>query len=98
MIGEKVLEELKSIVGADRIIHDRYEVLTYECDAQTFFKNAPDVVVLPLSTEEVLKIVGVCRRYNVPFLARGSGTALCGSAVALMGGVMISFSRMKKVL
>ena len=98
LISERVLGELKSVVGADRIIYDSYEVLTYECDAQTFFRKAPDVVVFPLSTEEVVRIVDVCRRYGVPFLARGSGTALCGSAVAAIGGVMIVFSRMRRVL
>lgn len=45
MIGDKGLENLEGIVGADRLIYDRYELLTHECDAQTFFKNALDVVV-----------------------------------------------------
>lgn len=98
MISENVLEELKNIVSDARIIYDKYEVLTYECDAQTFFKNPPDAVVFPLSVEEVSKIIEVCKRYKVPFLARGSGTALCGSAVAIKGGVMIGFSRMNRIV
>ncbi|MEM1518568.1 MAG: FAD-linked oxidase C-terminal domain-containing protein [Nitrososphaerota archaeon] len=98
MIDETVLDELKNVVEANRIIYDKYEVLTYECDAQTFFKNAPDVVVFPITVEEVSKIVDLCNKHNIPFLARGSGTALCGSAVAIKGGVMIAFSRMRKII
>lgn len=72
--------------------------MVYECDGQTFFKSAPDVVVLPASTEEVTKIVKICNRHRVPYLPRGAGTALSGSAVAMKGGVMIAFSKMNRIL
>lgn len=98
MIDKKVLDELENVVGPDRIIYDKCELLTYECDAQTFFKKPPDVVVFPISTEEVSKIVNICIKYKIPFLPRGAGTALCGSAVAIRGGVMLALTRMNKVL
>lgn len=92
------MRELVDVVGPNRILCMKNEVLVYECDGQTLFKNPPDLVVFPTSTEEVSKIVRICRRQGVPYLPRGAGTALSGSAVASKGGVVIAFSRMNHIL
>ncbi len=92
------MRQLVDVVGPDRILHKESDVIVYECDGQTLFKSPPDVVVLPASTEEVAKIVNICREQGIPYLPRGAGTALCGSAVAAKRGVVIAFSRMKRIL
>ena len=72
--------------------------LTYECDMHTFYKGAPDVVVLPESAEQAAGIVRLCRRERVPVVPRGSGTGLIGGAMAPVGGVMIGVNRMNRIL
>ena len=74
------------------------ELLVYECDGFTIEKNKPDVVVFPTSTEQVVQIVRVCNEMNVPFLPRGAGTSLAGGCLPVGGGVIISLSRMKRIL
>jgi glycolate oxidase len=64
----------------------------------TFYKGAPDAVVLPARTEQVLEVVRVCRREKVPIVPRGSGTGLIGGAMAAQGGVMVGLNRMAAVL
>src|SRR5207245_6200557 len=61
-------------------------------------KHAPDVVVFPTSTREVVEIVKACTRLGVPFVPRGAGTSLAGGTLAVGGGVMISLTRMKRIL
>ena len=61
-------------------------------------KNAPDVVVFPTSTEQVVEVVKACRRHGVPFVPRGAGTSLAGGTLAVGGGVMICLTRMKRIL
>jgi glycolate oxidase len=80
------------------MLYGQSELMVYECDGQTFFKSAPDVVVFPTSPEEVSKIVNICNRHRIPYLPRGAGTALSGSAVAMKRGVMITFSKMNRIL
>jgi glycolate oxidase len=93
-----LLDELRSIVGKDAMVVSVEGRMTYECDMHTFYKGAPDVVVLPTRTEQVQAIVGACRRAKVPIVPRGSGTGLIGGAMAARGGVMVGMNRMASIL
>lgn len=93
-----LIDRLRSIVGRDGILTSPSELLVYECDGFTIEKNKPDVVVFPTSTEQVVQIVQVCNELDVPFLPRGAGTSLAGGCLPVGGGVMITLSRMKRIL
>jgi len=92
------LDELSAIVGADALVLTTEGRMTYECDMHTFYKGAPDAVVLPTRAAEVQAVVKLCRRARVPIVPRGSGTGLIGGAMAPQGGVMVSMTRMTAVL
>ena len=91
-------EELQAIVGKDGVVWKPDELLVYECDAYTLEKNLPGAVVLPRTTEQVVAIIKLCARHNLPFIPRGAGTSLSGAVLAVTGGVMITLSRMNKIL
>jgi glycolate oxidase subunit GlcD len=55
------------------------------------------VVVLPDSTEQVSSLLNLALRYQMPFIARGSGTGLSGGATPVRGGMIIGTSRMKQI-
>ena len=78
--------ELSSIVGPENLLSARDELLVYECDGFVIEKNAPDLVVFPTSTEQVVEIVKACGRLGVPFVPRGAGTSLAGGTLAVGGG------------
>src|SRR6266536_3910192 len=90
-------EELRAIVGEEGVVSKQEELLVYECDAYTLEKNLPNAVVLPRTTEQVVAIVKLCARLNLPFIPRGAGTSLSGAVLAVTGGVMITLSRMNKI-
>src|SRR3972149_5044842 len=81
-----VLDALTRILGPDGVISSPEGRLVYECDMQTFYKGAPDVVALPESAEQVEAIVRLCRRERVPVVPRGSGSGLIGGGMAPAGG------------
>jgi glycolate oxidase len=91
-------DELRAIVGEDGVVSKSEELLVYECDAYTLEKNLPTAVVLPRTTEQVVAIVKLCARHKLPFIPRGAGTSLSGAVLAVTGGVMITLSRMNKIL
>jgi len=72
--------------------------MVYEADMHTFYKGAPDVVALPETTLQVAELVRLCRREHVALVPRGSGTGLIGGAMAPVGGVMVSLTRMNRIL
>ncbi|NER78206.1 MAG: glycolate oxidase subunit GlcD, partial [Leptolyngbya sp. SIO1D8] len=74
------------------------ELLVYECDGLTSYRQRPPVVVLPRTTEQVAAAIKVCDRHNVPFVARGAGTGLSGGALPLEDAVLIVTATMRQIL
>ena len=91
-------EALAAIVGPSGVVSTPEGRLTYECDMHTFYKGAPDVVVLPRSAEQVADGRAPLPRGRVPVVPRGSGTGLIGGAMAPLGGVMVATTRMNRIL
>jgi glycolate oxidase subunit GlcD len=97
-VKTEILNKLREILGRPAVIDDDTQLLVYECDALTLFKNKPDVVVFPETTEHVARIVRLANEYRIPFLPRGAGTGLSGGALAVEGGIVIELQRMNRVL
>src|SRR5205085_1765578 len=95
---ESVLAELRRVCGAEAVLHEPLQLLTYECDALPHLRETPSVVVLPQSPEEIQAIVRVCAREGIPFVARGHGTGLSGGALPIAGGIVISLARLNRVI
>ncbi len=94
----RLAEELRRIVGGEGVLAAHADLVVYECDGFVIEKNCPDVVVFPRTTEQVARIVRLCRELEVPFLPRGAGTSLAGGCLPIGGGVMIVLTRMKEIL
>ncbi|HET7876363.1 MAG TPA: FAD-linked oxidase C-terminal domain-containing protein [Methylomirabilota bacterium] len=92
------LRDLEQIVGPRGLITSREGRLTYEADMHVFYKGMPDVVVLPETAEQVAQVVRRCRHERVAVIPRGSGTGIIGGAMAPAGGVMVSMTRMTRIL
>ncbi len=93
-----LIDRLRAAVGRDALLASPSDLLVYECDGYTIEKNRPDVVVFPTSTEQVVEVVKACNEAGVPFLPRGAGTSLAGGCLPVGGGVMITLTRMKRIL
>src|SRR3982751_2676797 len=91
-----LLAELIGVLGSENVTHHRDELVVYECDGYVINKSVPDVVVFPRTTAQVVEVVRLCQRHDVPFVPRGAGTSLAGGTLAVGGGVMISLTRMKE--
>lgn len=88
---------LQSELGAGRVIADRDQLLAYSYDA-TGERHWPDVVVLPESAEHVKTILKLAYRYRVPIVGRGASSNLSGGTTPVVGGVVVSFSRMNRIV
>src|SRR5262245_40973489 len=93
-----LVSQLEAIVGTDGLVVSAEGRLVYECDMHTFYKGAPDAVALPTTAAQVRDVVRACRAASVPVVPRGSGTGLIGGAMAPRGGVMVSTTRMNRIV
>jgi len=97
MDRDRILRELKKILGEKGVLWKPVELAVYEYDAG-LGRGKPSFVVFPRSTEEVSRVVGLLHQEGVSFVPRGSGTNLSGGTVPLNGGVVIELSRLNKIL
>ncbi len=93
-----LISELKSLLPAESVLHDREDLRPFECDGLSVYRQLPMAVVLPGTVEEVQKVVRLCRAHNVPVVARGAGTGLSGGALPLENGVLLSLAKFKRII
>lgn len=93
-----IAQEFGAIVGPKGVVQRKEELLVYECDGLTSYRQRPAIVVLPRTTEQVSEIIQVCDRLSIPFIARGSGTGLSGGALPTKDCVLIVTARMNQIL
>jgi len=95
---DELAAELRAALGPGRVVSDRQELRTYECDGLAHYKVTPGLVVLPQDAEECARTVRACVAAGVPFVARGSGTGLSGGALPHADGVLIVTAKMREIL
>jgi glycolate oxidase subunit GlcD len=93
-----LLDALRDVVGAERVLARPEELFVYECDGLTLHKGEPCAVAFPRDARDVQAIVRVCRARGVAFVPRGAGTGLSGGAQPPPGAVVIECSRMDRIL
>ena len=94
----KFIARLREKLGARYVLDRPEELAAYDCDACVLIQKAPELVVLPKTTEEVAFVVQTCLEFSVPYTARGAGTGLSGGALPMQGGVQIGMNRMDRIL
>ena len=57
-----------------------------------------DLVAMPRTKDEVMRIAAACARHRVPLTVRGGGTGNYGQAVPLAGGVVLDMSGLDRVV
>ena len=85
--AHKAIEELKGIFSdKGRVLSDQETLETYGYSPNSYHHAAPhSVVVRVFSTEDVVKVVNVARKWRMPVTAYSGGTSLEGH----FGGVSI---------
>jgi glycolate oxidase len=92
-----LIERLEGICGREHVLSSPEDLLVFEYDAG-FDRNAPSAVVVPATAEEVAAVVRAASDAGVAVVARGAGTGLAGGSIACGGAVVVSTSRMRRIL
>jgi glycolate oxidase len=89
---------LARLYPPDRLLTRPAQLVPYESDALTTQRARPRAVLIPETQDEVIETVRLCHRYQVPFVARGSGTSLSGASVPVPEGIVIAMNRLNRIL
>jgi glycolate oxidase len=98
MESQEIATALLQVLPADSVLSQVEDCRPYECDGLTVFRELPAVVALPRTEEQVRAVLMTCSRLQIPVVARGSGTGLSGGATPHREGVLLSLSRMSRIL
>ena len=88
---------LRERLRPDQVRDGAAEVNLYRRDASNL-AGEPAVVCFAETTADVQAVVQVANEFGVAFVPRGSGTGLAGGAVPATGSIVISTSKMNRIL
>ncbi|MDW7673899.1 MAG: FAD-linked oxidase C-terminal domain-containing protein [Bacillota bacterium] len=92
-----IINSLVSIVGKDNILTKSFDREIYSYDSSPY-SAVPLAVVFPKTTEETAQVVQACAEAGVAVTPRGAGTCLSGGAITSENGILISMTKMDKIL
>ena len=93
-----IVTALRAVLPANCLLAGTEQTRPYECDGLAAFRQLPVAVCLPETEAQVVQVLAVCRRLDVPVVARGAGTSLSGGAMPHAAGVVLSLARFNKIL
>jgi len=95
---ESFAARLRRHLPAGAILDEPETLRPFECDGLTMIRQTPWLVVLPESVEQVRTVLRLCHEAGVPVVPRGAGTGLSGGALPVDNGVLLSLSRLDRIL
>jgi len=97
MMGtERIVNDLKKIVGQDNVEDDELVVKLYSRDA-VYIEGGALAVVFPTSTKHVSDLVRYAYKNDLKIYPQGATTEIVGSSTPHKDGIIISFSKMNSI-
>lgn len=97
-VTKKHIEDFESILGVSYVLKDPKQVKEYSRDWSKPPETFATCVLLPANTEDVAEILAYCQKNKVPLVPSGGRTGLAAGAVAKHGEVILSLSRLNKIV
>ena len=101
MITDDIKKKIRDIVGAENVLDSDIDRFGYSYDASfvpLLPVNRPDLVVRPLTTEELSKLMTIANEQGIPVTPRGAASGRTGGSIPLQGGISLSLERMTKII
>ncbi|WP_144634855.1 FAD-linked oxidase C-terminal domain-containing protein [Bordetella genomosp. 13] len=95
--AKAVIDALCAILPAHCVLFREEDTRPYECDGLSLYRCLPAAVALPETEAQVQDILRLCKRMNVPIVARGAGTSLSGGAMPHARGVLLGMSKFNRI-
>ncbi|CCU78906.1 Glycolate dehydrogenase, subunit GlcD [Halanaerobium saccharolyticum subsp. saccharolyticum DSM 6643] len=97
-ITKEDIEVLIDILDDDRVTLREDINEDYSHDELAELKAFPEIMIEPETTEEVSQVMKFASKRNIPVTPRGTGTGLCGGAVAMEAGILLLTTSMDRII
>ena len=92
------VKALLAELPSDGVLYRPEDLIAYECDGVSAYRQVPMAVVLPRTTAEVSAALKILHQMQLPVVPWGAGTGLSGGSLPLGDGVTIALSKMSRIL
>ncbi|MFQ6007806.1 MAG: FAD-binding oxidoreductase [Candidatus Zixiibacteriota bacterium] len=93
-----IIDELANIVGPDRVSTHPDQLAVVSKDESSLPAVLPIALVWAKDADEISRIVKACCESQTPITTRGAGSALEGSTIPLLNGIVLDLSRMNRLI
>ena len=99
-VSNVVLDKLKAIVGSKIFIDDVKNMDAYLSDWRNQFHGSSPLILKPLDSQMVSKILKICNENKVAVVPQGGNTGLVGGSIPsnLGNEIIISLEKMNKII
>ncbi|MEC9308272.1 MAG: FAD-binding oxidoreductase [Chloroflexota bacterium] len=107
MINNQLQDNLRSIVGTNKVLSDTIDLDRYSTDALTpsrafgiedQLNQLADVVVIPSNVSQISRIMTLANETKTPVIPYGGGTGVMGGVLPIHGGIIINTRDLNSVL
>lgn len=93
-----LLDRLREAIGAAYVLTEPADVAAYALDWRGRYQGTPLCVVRPGTRDEVARVVSLCAEAGSPMVPQGGNTGLCGGATPVANEVVISLTRLNRIV
>jgi len=97
-VAEKILSELRRILGGQNVLTSAEDLIPYSFDGTAAMQRMPGCVVFTQTTEQVADVLKLANQTRTAIVTRGSGTGLSGGSLPSADCVVLCTVRMDKIL
>ena len=97
-VTQEIRFQLEEIVGKDNVSDSKEDLEKHGIDESLEPAHYPEVIVQPVSTDEVSAIMKLAQAERIPVTPQGSRTGLSGGSLPVQGGIALSLERMNRIL
>ncbi len=97
-LGEKILSELRRVVGRENVLTEPEDLIPYSFDGTAAMQQMPGCVVFTTSAEQVVSILKLANETKLAVVTRGSGTGLSGGSLPSRDCIVLCTVKMDKIL
>ncbi|WP_346764079.1 FAD-linked oxidase C-terminal domain-containing protein [Bacillus sp. BHET2] len=90
--------ELQACIGKEKLSISEGNRFRHSKDESFHSPIEPDIVVFPESKQDIVNILTVANRFDIPITPFGTGSGLDGQAIPVRKGISMNFERMKRII
>lgn len=107
LLRPEIMQDLERVLGPEHVSYSDSTRIAYSRDMWPksllrqrlgAIDKPPSVVVWPGNTQELMLVLRLAQEHQVPVIAFGAGSGVCGGTLPLDGGIVIDMKRMNRIL